>query len=134
MRPMPAATELSLPFWTGGAHGALRMQRCTGCARLCHPPALRCPRDHARLDWVDLSGRGRLESWTVNRHQWFPGYPPPYIVAFVNPVEDPGARLLTNLVNADAGALVAGMTVRVVFDRLVDEDDEIYVPLFEPER
>lgn len=110
------------------------MQRCTYCARLCHPPALRCPHDHVRLEYTEVSGRGRLESWTINRHQWFPGFSPPYVIAFVCPVEDPGVRLLTNLVNVDPDGLVDNMALRVIFDRCVDGDDEIYLPLFEPER
>ncbi|OBI85713.1 DNA-binding protein [Mycobacterium asiaticum DSM 44297] len=133
-RPMPDVTDLCRPFWTCGAQGVLRLQRCTSCRRLCHPPALRCPHEHATLEWVELSGRGRLESWTLNRHQWFPGYRPPYVIAFVNPIEDTGARLLTNLVNTDPGELVVGMALRVVFERLIDGHDEVYVPLFEPAR
>lgn len=132
-RLMPDVTDLSRPFWTCGAQGVLRLQQCTYCRRLCHPPALRCQHDHARLQWAELSGRGRLESWTLNRHQWFPGYPPPYVIAFVNPVEDAGARLLTNLVNVAPDQLVVDMALRVVFERLVDGDDEVYLPLFEPE-
>lgn len=133
-RPVPAITELTRPFWTGGAQGVLRMQQCTVCDRLCHPPALRCPHDHAPLEYAELSGRGRLESWTINRHQWFPGFTPPYVIAFVNPAEDPGARLLTNVVNIDPDELVDNMALRVVFDRVLDSDDEVYLPLFEPDR
>lgn len=133
-RPLPALTELNRPFWTSGADGVLRMQRCAGCGRLVHPPALRCPHDHALLEYVDLSGRGRVESWTVNRHPWFPGFPPPYLVAFVNPVEDTRVRLLTNLVNVDPDEVIPNMAVQVVFERREDGEDVVYVPLFEPER
>lgn len=110
------------------------MQRCTNCGRLCHPPALLCPVDHSAIDYVDLSGRGFVESWTVNRHQWFPGLTPPYLIAFVNPVEDRRARLLTNLVNVLPGEITPDMRVRVTFDRCMDGEDEVFIPLFEPER
>ncbi|GAB3014731.1 Zn-ribbon domain-containing OB-fold protein [Mycobacterium bourgelatii] len=133
-RPLPALTELNRPFWTAGADGVLRMQRCAACGRLVHPPALRCPYDHALLEYVDLSGRGRVESWTVNRHPWFPGFPPPYLVAFVSPVEDTRVRLLTNLVNVDPDEVTPNMPVQVVFERREDGDDVVYIPLFEPER
>ncbi|OBG68058.1 Zn-ribbon domain-containing OB-fold protein [Mycobacterium sp. E3339] len=133
-RPVPALTALSRPFWTAGADGVLRMQRCTNCGRLCHPPALRCPVDRAAIEYVDLSGRGLVESWTVNRHQWFPGFTPPYLIAFVTPVEDRRARLLTNLVNVHPDEVTPDMPVRVVFDRCVDGEDEVFIPLFEPER
>jgi uncharacterized OB-fold protein len=133
-RPAPALTALNRPFWSSGANGVLRMQRCTCCGRLCHPPALLCPYDHATTEYVELSGRGVVESWTVNRHQWFPGFAPPYLIALVNPVEDQRVRLLTNLVNVDPDEVTQNMPVQVVFDRCIDGEDEVFIPLFEPER
>lgn len=132
-RPAPVLTELNRHFWTSGAHGVLRMQRCASCLRLCHPPALRCPHDHAVMEYVELSGRGLVESWTVNHHQWFPGFAPPYLIAFVNPVEDERVRLLTNLINVDPEGVTPNMPVRATFERCVDVDDEVFIPLFEPE-
>jgi uncharacterized protein len=132
-RPLPLLTEVNRVFWTSGADGTLRMQCCTDCERLIHPPAIRCPHDHGVPQYVALSGRGRVESWTVNEHPWFPGFVPPYIVAFVTPVEDERVRLLTNLVNVNPDQISAGMAVRVTFERCVDRDDEVFVPLFEPD-
>lgn len=132
-RPLPLLTDVNREFWTSGADGVLRMQRCTACERLLHPPALRCPYDHGVPRYVALSGRGQVESWTVNEHPWFPGFTPPYVIAFVNPVEDARVRVLTNLVNADPDGVTPGMGVRVTFERCLDGDDEIFVPLFEPE-
>jgi uncharacterized protein len=133
-RPLPQLTELNRPFWTAGADGVLRLQRCTSCERLFHPPAVRCPHDHGVPEYVALSGRGRVESWTVNQHLWFPGFTPPYIIAFVNPIEDDRVRLLTNLVNIDPHEVTMSMPVRVTFQRAGLGDDEVYIPLFEPER
>ncbi|MEB4212190.1 Zn-ribbon domain-containing OB-fold protein [Mycobacterium sp. 94-17] len=110
------------------------MQRCASCERLCQPPALRCPYDHGHTSYVELSGRGVVESWTVNHHQWFPWFPAPYVIAFVNPIEDGRVRLLTNLVNVDPLEILPNMPVRVVFERCGDGDDEVFIPLFEPER
>lgn len=132
-RPVPHLTELTGPFWTSGADGVLRMQRCGKCARLIHPPALRCPYDHGTPEYVELSGKARVESWTVNHHPWFPGFTPPYLVAFVNPVEDERVRLLTNLVNVDPADVTASMPVRVVFEHVADSGDAVHVPLFEPD-
>ena len=132
-RPLPLLNGINRVFWTSGADGVLRMQRCTDCARLVHPPALRCPHDHGLPEYVALSGRGRVESWTVNEHPWFPGFTPPYVIAFVNPVEDTRVRVLTNLVNADPDDVTPAMPVRVTFERYIDGDDEMFIPLFEPE-
>lgn len=133
-RPLPALTELNRPFWTGGADGRLHVQRCGACARLVHPPALLCPDDHSDdLSFVAVGGGGVLETWTENQHAWFPGFPSPYIVAYVALDEDPRARLLTNLVGVrDASDLRVGMPVRVTFERHEVDDEVLHLPMFEP--
>jgi uncharacterized OB-fold protein len=135
VRPLPALTELNRPFWTSGADGTLQIQRCNSCQRLIHPPALLCPDDHSDdLETVPVSGRGVVETWTQNEHAWFPGFPAPYYVAYVTLEEDPRARVLTNLINVTGSDVAIGMPVRVTFERHVaDDDEEIYVPLFEPD-
>lgn len=137
-RPGPVVHEHERPFWAGGARGELTVQRCRECGGLNHPPTMRCRHDHsADLEWTVLSGRGRVEGWTVNRHQWFPGFPPPYVVAVVTLVEDPRVRLLTNLVGLDPSDIRHGMEVRATFVRPEpvdgdDPDDDVWIPLFEP--
>lgn len=131
VRAVPRLTDLNRPFWTSGADGLLRLQRCTECERYVHPPALRCPHDYGTLKFQPVSGHARVVSWTSNRHSWFPNFPPPYLIAFVAPVEDEGVRLLTNLVGVETDEVVAAMPVRVRFERDTEEG-EIYFPLFEP--
>ncbi|MCF6390322.1 OB-fold domain-containing protein [Mycobacterium sp. MBM] len=133
-RPLPALTDLNRTYWTSGASGVWRLQRCPDCERLIHPPALRCQYDHAVPEWVEMSGRGVVESWTVNHHPFYPGIPTPYVIAFVNPVEDTRTRVLTNLVDIDPDRIFCGMPVRVTFDVGSDvHDDDIYLPMFGPE-
>lgn len=133
-RPLPQLTELNRAFWTAGVDGQLHIQRCSECERLVHPPALLCPDDHSdRLAAVPVSGRGVVETWTENRHSWFPGLPAPYLVAYVVLEEDPRTRILTNLVNVDRDRVRSGMPVRVTFERHVVDDEELHVPLFEPD-
>jgi uncharacterized OB-fold protein len=133
-RPLPLLTDLNRPYWTSGSDGRWRLAQCTSCERLFHPPALRCPYDHGLPRFAELSGRGRVETWTVNRHPFFPGFTPPYVIAFVNPIEDERVRVLANLVNVEPNDVTAGMPVRVVFERHDDGEDEVFVPLFEPEQ
>jgi uncharacterized OB-fold protein len=101
---------------------------------LIHPPALRCQHDQEVPEWIVVSGRATVESWTVNHHPFFPGFPSPYIIAFVNPIEDQCVRILTNLIDVEPNALTAGMPVRVTFERGGDEDEPVFFPLFTPER
>jgi uncharacterized OB-fold protein len=59
------------------------------------------------------------------------------VIAFVNPVEDQRARVLTNLIDVDPEDVTAGMPVVVVFESGRDDDDPdddvVYFPLFRPE-
>lgn len=137
-RPLPALSDVNRTYWTSGSDGVLRMQRCPSCTRMIHPPALRCQYDHATPEWVELSGRGTVESWTVNHHPFFPGFPTPYVIAFVNPVEDEGVRVLTNLVDVDPADVRSGMPVRVRFEKGGEPDGHepdatVWIPLFAPE-
>ena len=135
-RPYPEPTEVTRPFWTGGKEGELRVQQCDSCHRLVHPPALRCPFDRSgELRWVATQGTGRVESWTVNRHSWLPGFEVPYLVALVALDGDPRTRILTNLVDIEPDDVVGGLPVEVVFERIPTPEaggDDVWLPLFRP--
>jgi uncharacterized OB-fold protein len=133
-RPFPSVPEHERPFWTAGARSELVVQRCGRCQRLNHPPTLRCRHDRsADLEWTVVSGRGRVEGWSVNEKQWLPDFPAPYVVALVGLVEDPSARLLTNIVGVEPSAIHAGMEVQATFTRLESPtgDDEVWITIFE---
>jgi uncharacterized OB-fold protein len=128
-RIAPPLTERTAPFWTSGADGLLRILRCDSCGHYQHPPQPVCPACHsASLSWQPVSGRGSVWSWTVNRYQWIPAMPPPYIVAEIELAEQPGLRLLTNLVDADPASLRVGTEVTVCFAKA----GGAFVPLFRP--
>jgi uncharacterized OB-fold protein len=133
-RPIPVVHERNAPYWTGGARGDLMLQRCGGCNHLIHPPALLCPWDRSPdLEWEAVSGRGRVESFTVNRQPFLPAFPQTFVVALVQIDEDETARILTNIVDVDAEAVEIGMPVEVVFCRLANDDGaDVYLPLFAP--
>jgi len=133
-RPSPAITELTAPFWRGGAAGELRIQRCGACRRWVHPPQPMCPSCHGREMRAEaVSGRGAVWSYTVNRYRWAPGIEPPYVLAEVELDEQPGLRLLTAIVDVDPDGdppqVSIGLPVRVCFERAGDA----WIPLFGPE-
>jgi uncharacterized OB-fold protein len=133
-RPLPVVDERNAPFWTGGADGRLRMQRCGACRRVVHPPALLCPHDHSpELAWEALSGRAEVETWTEAVHPLLPGFPNTTLIALVAIDEDRTARVLTNLVDVDAERVEVGMPVEVVFEHHhVEDGPDVYLPLFRP--
>jgi uncharacterized OB-fold protein len=132
-RPIPIVRMGNAPYWTGGGVGELRIQQCQACLRLVHPPAILCPYDHQRdLVWTVVSGNGRVESWTECRYTWVFGLHAPYLIAIVSLDEDPGARLLTNLVGTSAAAVTMGMPVGVRFIELGYGDEQVFLPVFGP--
>jgi uncharacterized OB-fold protein len=128
LRLLPKLSEDVDFFWTSGEDGVLRFLRCQACGYFVHPPAPVCRRCLSReLAPEPVSGRGRLESFTVNHQQWIPGSDP-YIVAWVSIDEQPDIRLTTNLVDVEPEDVRIGMPVRVVFEHAED----VWLPLFTP--
>ena len=128
-RVLPRLTELNRPFWTGGADGRLRFLRCRPCGTWVHPPAPVCPACLSRdVAPEAVSGRATVLTFTLNHQPWVPAPDHPYAIAIVEIEEQPGLRLMTNLVNCPPEAVRIGMRVRVVFE----QHEDVYIPLFEP--
>ncbi|HEY2427830.1 MAG TPA: OB-fold domain-containing protein, partial [Acidimicrobiales bacterium] len=129
MRPLPELTPGIEWFWTSGADGVLRIQRCAGCETYVHPPVTICPHCRSRASvHAAVSGRGTVVGYTVNSHQWLPGFEPPYVVAIVAIAEDPDVRLTTNIVGCDPASVHIGQEVEVRFEQVAD----VWLPLFQP--
>lgn len=129
-RLLPALGPENEHFWKGGAEGELRFQRCSDCSTYIHPPSPLCPECLSRESEVAaVSGRATVHTWTINHQPWIPGFDPPYVVAIVEIAEQPGLRLMTNIVNCPPEDVAIGMPVQVLFD---EREDEIFIPLFEP--
>jgi uncharacterized OB-fold protein len=128
-RVRPKVTGRNAHFWRGGADGVLRLLRCQRCGTYLHPPAPVCRSCRSMIVRPEaVSGQGVVHAFTINRYQWVPGMEPPYVVALVELVEQPGLQLLTNIVGCTVDDVRIGMDVEVVFAR----DDDVFVPLFRP--
>ena len=128
-RMLPEISKDTEPFWTGGAEGELRIHRCRACECWFHPPAGVCFRCRSRdVGPQAVSGRAKVAAYTINQHTWFPGFPPPYIVALVELDEEPDVRLTTNIVDCAVADVRVGMPVQVTFDR----HEDVWVPIFRP--
>jgi uncharacterized OB-fold protein len=87
-------------FWTSGADGRLRIQRCADCNYRCSPQT--------------VSGHGRVHTFTVNYQPWVKDQCP-YIVAIVELDEQTGLRLTSNLLDCGVDDVAIGMRVTVGF-------------------
>jgi uncharacterized OB-fold protein len=130
LRPSPPVTAASKPYWEGIRQHRLLVQQCQHCGTTFFYPRARCPAClHGELDWVELSGRGRVYSCTVVRQPAHPAFVDevPYVYAIVE--LDEGIRMPTNIVDCDPESVAPDDIVEVVF---VDVDDELTLPMFRP--
>jgi uncharacterized OB-fold protein len=131
--PLPQPDAQTRGFWEGCRAHELRLLRCRECRTWVHQPAAMCHACGAQaLDWAAVSGRGSVYTWTVVHHAPLPAFQErtPYVVAWIELVEQSGLRILSNVVGCAPEQLRAGLPVRVTFR---DLSDDIALPLFEPD-
>ena len=130
-RPLPALEPRTAAFWRACRAGRLEFTRCVPCQYYIHPSRPICPKCRGRnLDVGTVSGRARLHSFTINHQRWYPGQEVPYVIGLVELIEQPGLRLMTNVINCPIERIEIGMALRVHFEPL---SEEVALPLFEPE-
>lgn len=130
MAIVPAATDLTRPYWENARNHRLVTQRCNRCGKIWHPPLPCCPHCHsADLGWQQLAGTGSVYTYTVVRHSTHAALADhlPYVIAIVELTEGP--RIVTGIIGCDPGDVRAGMEVRVRFEAITDE---VSLPYFEP--
>jgi uncharacterized OB-fold protein len=97
-------------FWDGTAEGELRIQQCTECGRLRHPPGPMCPAcGSVKPSYVVASGAGTVYSYVVHHHPPVPGRRAPFVVALVELPE--GVRLVGELLGIAPDQVRIGMPV-----------------------
>ena len=112
-------------FWEGAALGELRIQRCTACGALRHPPGPACP-DCGALDrgYVVASGLGHVFSYVIHHHPPVPGKELPIVIALID--LDEGVRMVGE-VACDPEEIAIGERLQVDFDRV---DDDLTLPIW----
>jgi uncharacterized OB-fold protein len=74
----------------------------------------------------EVSGRGIIHSFTVT-HQPIAGFEPPFAVVLVELEEQPGLRMVSNLVEVAPDDVRIGMPVEVTFQPVAED---VWLPLF----
>ena len=115
-------------FWAGGAHDELLIAHCSACSQLVHPPRERCPQCAGMLAPAAVSGAGVVFTYTINHQQFHPDVAPPYVIALVELVEQPGLRVAANIVDCAPESVHTGMRVQVRFEACGSR----FVPVFAP--
>jgi uncharacterized OB-fold protein len=115
-RPLPVVDGESTPFWEAARAGRLVLPYCPGSDRFHFFPRTVDPwSGSTRLEWRQVSGRGRIYSFTIVRQAPDPAFAPeiPYAVALID--LDEGARMLSVIDTEDLDQIEVGKRVRVVF-------------------
>jgi uncharacterized protein len=111
----PQITPDTAFFWAGTLAGELRIQRCTTCGALRHPPGPMCPACGTPSDGshVVAAGTGEVFSYVVHHHPPVPGKKLPLVVALVQLPE--GVRVVGEMPGVDPGQVRIGLPVRATF-------------------
>lgn len=117
-RPVPVVTPLTEPYWAAAREGRLVLQHCGACEGLTHFPSDVCAHcgDSRRLGWREVSGHGRVYTFSVIHRTAVPGFTVPYVVAWIDLAE--GARVFGNVHGCPPDDVRIDMPVRVVFEQV----------------
>lgn len=108
------------PFFEAAKDGRLVVKHCKDCDNGLHPPTDRCYFCGSwNTEWKEVSGHGKLYTWTVVEHTAHPGYPAPSTIVVVELEDIKRVRLVGHLPGRHALAKDAPM--HVVFERLSDD-------------
>lgn len=129
-RKLPELTPETGFFWSSGEDGRLRIQRCGTCGRYQHPPFPRCTMcGSENVAPAEVSGRGRVATYTINHEPWYPGLKVPFVYAAIELEEQAQLYVFSNIDVPPPEARI-GLPVNVYFE----QDEDVWLPLFRPER
>lgn len=120
--PVPMNTELSKPFWDAAQRHELVMPRCKTCAKVFFYPRELCPICLSdNLEWVPVSGKGRVYTYTVIHQPVHPAFreEAPYLYAIIQ--LDEGPWIVSNIVSCAIGDVTIDMPVVATFDDVAPE-------------
>jgi hypothetical protein len=132
-RPLPEPDERSVPFWTAAADHVLTLARCARCGSVTLPPDVTCPHcgtTEPEFEFVPVSGRGSVRSWTVVRQSFLPGFDDdlPFVLVDIELAEHPDVRLIGRLLDGVDAPLRPGAAVEAAFE---DLGPGVAVPAFQ---
>jgi uncharacterized OB-fold protein len=113
----PAITEETAAFWAAAAEGRLLVERCTACGAESFPPRGMCRTCRSRTtEPVEVTGRGRIYSFTVNHQRWLPDLEVPYAIVLVEWADHPGVRVVGRLRGCPPEDVAIDMEVEIGFE------------------
>lgn len=128
--PRPLPTHDNVEFWEATQRGEFRLQRCTDCSHWRHYPRPTCPACLSRRhSWEEVSGRGRVYTWTVVRGPTLPVFQERVPLVVVDVLLDEGVHFQSELLDCAPDDVRPDLPVEAVFAAI---DDEITLVKFRP--
>ncbi len=120
-RPLPQPTPLTRPFWDAARAHRLLMPRTKDGRFFWYPRALAPGPLQEDWEWAEVSGRGAVYSFTIDRRGSHPSFASmtPYVIAIVE--LDEGPRMTTNIVGCPTESVHIGMRVEASFDDVTED-------------
>jgi len=108
----------SWPFYENLKQGRFTTTKCKDCGNVSYPPRVICPACYSEnLEFIDLPKTGKVVVFSEEVKGVPLGFESPLIHAVVDLGVDPVRRLLTRIVNCQAGQLKRGDEVQLaIFD------------------
>jgi uncharacterized OB-fold protein len=127
---LPTPTPATEVFWQGCQNHQLWIQHCKACDHFQFYPRPFCT-ECMRSDpeWVQASGRGVVQSYTVVRTPVAPAYADDIPYAIVLVTLDEGPVMMSQMTACDVDGVEIGLRVEVEFEAW---SEAVTMPLFKP--
>ena len=122
MKPLPEPTDVSRPFWEAAKRHQLLIQRSKQTGKyVFYPRAVSPFAPGDSLEWVEVSGRASVYSYTVARRATAPQWSgdEPYVIAIVELEEGP--HMTANILGCPPGDVRIGMPLMASFEDVTPE-------------
>ena len=129
---LPRPDAETAGYWEGTKAHELRIQQCSSCGKLQHPPQKVCSKCQSESStWKTVSGRGKVYTWIQVVQPVLPQWRDAgeYNIVQVQIDEDPSVRITGNVVDVAEEQLKVGLPVQVVFD---DVAEDVSIPRWKP--
>ncbi len=120
------------PYWAAAREHRLVAAKCAACGHFVMPPTGYCPKCRGtEMEWVELSGRATLYTYTVVRHAVIPAVVEtlPYVIGIVKLPDADDTKMITNIIECDVDELKIGQELEVVWH---EQSEDVTLPLFRP--
>ena len=130
LRPLPAPSTTTAPFWEACKVQRLLLQQCRACGHIQFYPRSICTACMSdQLEWSAARGTGTVYSYSTVYRALVPGFEDdvPYVVAMIE--LDEGVRLLSQVIYCEPEEVFIGLRVSVTFE---EARDGVVLPKFRP--